>query len=164
MTRAVFNYVNGCDRCQRAKVYPQAPAGKLRPVPLASAPWKDISVDFITGLPLNDGCDAILTVCCRKTKQVHVIPTTTETSSTGLTKLYHNHVWKLHGMPDTIISDRGPQFASNFMKELAALLGIKLKLSTAYHPQTDGQTERMNQELKQYLRLFVNHRQSNWVQ
>jgi len=77
-------------------------------------------------------------------------------------RLYRDHVWKLHGLPNTVISDRGPQFASGFMKELNKILGIDTKLSTAYHPQTDGQTERMNQELEQYLRMFVDYRQTNW--
>jgi outer membrane protein assembly factor BamD (BamD/ComL family) len=121
-------------------------------------------VDFITGLPENNGCNAILTVCCRKTKQVHAIPTTTETSAASLAKLYQDHVWRLRGMLETTISNGGPQFAANFMRELARLLEIKLKIATAYHPQTDGQTEEMNQELEQYLRLFVNHHQSDWVQ
>jgi hypothetical protein len=163
ISKFVFSYVDGCDKCQQAKIYPQAPAGKLRPNPIATTLWKNILVDFVTGLPSNDGCDTILTVCCRKTKQVHAIPTTTETSSAGLAKLYWDHIWKLHGMSDTIISDRGPQFASGFMKELSCLLGIKLKLLTAYHSQTDGQTECMNQKLEQYLRLFVNHQQLDWV-
>jgi len=110
----------------------------------------DISVDFITGLPEAQGYDAILVVCDRFTKQVHIIPTTKETNSLGLAHLYRDHVWKLHGLPNTVISDRGPQFASGFMKELNKILGIDTKLSTTYHPQTDGQTERMNQELEQY--------------
>jgi hypothetical protein len=82
--------------------------------------------------------------------------------SLGLAHLYRDHVWKLHGLPRTVISDCGPQFAAAFMKELNKLLGIQTKLSTTYHPQTDGQTEWMNQEIEQYLRMFVDYHQTNW--
>jgi len=89
----------------------------------------------------------------------HFIATTKKTSVEGLAKLFQDHVWKLHGLPESIISDRGVQFAAGMMKELNNLLGIQTKLLTAYHPQTDGQTERINQKLEQYLRVFINHRQ-----
>ena len=90
---------------------------------------------------------------------VHFIATTEKTLAEGLAKLFQDHVWKLHGLPESIISDRGVQFAAGMMKELNNLLGIQTKLSIAYHPQTDGQMERINQELEQYLRVFINHRQ-----
>ena len=93
---------------------------------------------------------------------VHFIPTTEKTSEEGLARLFRDNVWKLHGLPESIISDRGPQFAAGLMKELNEMLGIKSKLSTAFHPQTDGQTERVNQKLEQYLRMFINHRQEQW--
>jgi len=92
----------------------------------------------------------------------HFIATTEKTSAEGLVKLFWDHVWKLHGLPESIISDRGVQFAVGMMKELNNLLGIQTKLSTAYYPQTDGQTERINQELEQYLRVFIDHRQEQW--
>jgi len=92
----------------------------------------------------------------------HFIATTEKTSVKGLAKLFRDHVWKLHGLPESIVSDRGVQFAAGMMKELNNLLGIQTKLSTAYHPQTNGQTERVNQELEQYLRVFINHRQEQW--
>jgi len=93
---------------------------------------------------------------------VHFIPTTEKTSAEGLARLFRDNVWKLHGLPESIISDRGPQFAAGLMRELNEMLGIKSKLSTAFHPQTDGQTERVNQELEQYLRMFIDHRQEQW--
>jgi len=93
---------------------------------------------------------------------VHFIATTEKTSAEGLARLFRDHVWKLHGLPESIISDRGVQFVAGMMKEVNNLLGIQTKLSTAYHPQTDGQTERINQELEQYLRVFINHRQEQW--
>ena len=125
-------------------------------------PWKNISADFIVGLPEAQGFDALLVVVDRAKKMVHAIPTTYETSALGLAKLYCDNVWRLHGLPDSIISDRGPQFAAELIKELNKLLGIQTKLSTAYHPQTDGQTERMNQEIEQYLRMFMSQRQEYW--
>ena len=92
----------------------------------------------------------------------YFIATTEKTSAEGLAKLFRDHVWKLHGLPESIISDRGVQFAVEMMRELNNLLGIQTKLSIAYHPQTDGQIERINQELEQYLRVFINHRQEQW--
>ena len=133
------------------------------PNPIAEEPWKHISADMIVKLPESKGQDSILVVCDQHSKQAHFIPTSKETSSAGLARLFLHNVWKLHGLPDSIISDRGPTFASNMMKEINNLLGIKTKLSTAYHPQTDGQTERTNQELEQYLRMFVSQRQDDWV-
>ena len=89
---------------------------------------------------------------------VHFIATTEKTLAEGLAKLFQDHVWKLHGLPESIISDRGVQFAAGMMKELNELLRIQTKLSMAYYPQTDRQMERINQELEQYLRVFINHR------
>jgi len=93
---------------------------------------------------------------------VHFIATTEKTSAEGLAKLFQDHVWKLHGLPKSIILDRGVQFVAGMMRELNNSLGIQMKLSTAYHPQTDGQMERINQELEQYLRVFIDHRQEQW--
>jgi len=93
---------------------------------------------------------------------VYFISTTEKTSAEGLARLFRDNMWKLHSLPESIISDRGPQFAAGLMRELNEMLGIKSKLSTAFHPQTDGQTERVNQELKQYLRMFIDHRQEQW--
>jgi len=93
---------------------------------------------------------------------VHFIATTEKTLAEGLAKLFRDQVWKLHGLPESIVSDRGAQFVAGMMKELNNLLEIQTKLSTAYHPQTDRQTERINQELEQYLRVFINHRQEQW--
>ena len=121
--------------------------------------WIHISVDFITKLPLAQGYDSILVVVDRLTKMVHFIPTTEKTSAKGLARLFRDNVWKLHGLPESIILDRGPQFAVGLMRELNRMLGIESKLSMEFHPQIDGQTERINQELEQYLRMFIDHRQ-----
>jgi len=120
-------------------------------------PWTHISMDFITKLPLAQGYDSILVVCDRMTKMAYFVPTTEKTLVEGVARLFWNNVWKLHGLPESIITDRGAQFTAGIMKELNQMLGIDTKLSTAYYPQTDGQTERMNQDLEQYLRMFIDH-------
>jgi len=92
----------------------------------------------------------------------HFIPTTEKTSAEGLARLFRDNVWKLHGLPKSIISDRGPQFMVGLMRVLNQMLGIESKMSMAFHPQIDGQTERVNQELEQYLRMFIDHQQEQW--
>jgi len=162
ITRDIKKYVLGCDKCQRNKNIPQQLAGKLMPNSIPDRPWQHISADFITKLPYSQGKDALLVVCDRFSKQVHLIPTTEETNAQGLAKLFQDHVWKLHGLPESIISDRGPHFAAQLTKELNEMLGIETKLSTAYHPQTDGQTERQNQSVETFLRIFTHYRQVDW--
>jgi len=97
-------------------------------------------------------------------KMVHFISTTEKTLAEGLARLFRDNVWKLHGLPESIISDRGPQFAAGLMRELNEMLEIQSKLSTVFHPQTDEQTERINQKLEQYLRIFIDHRQEQWLE
>ena len=92
----------------------------------------------------------------------HFVATMEETSAEGLARLFRDNIWELHGLPESVVSDRGPQFAAELTKELNKMLGIETRLATAFHPQTDEQTERMNQELEQYLRFFVEHRQKDW--
>ena len=125
-------------------------------------PQAHISVDFITKLPLAQRYNSILVVVNRLTKMVYFIPTTEKTLAEVLARLFRDNVWKLHGLPESIISDREPQFAAGIMWELNRMLGIKSKLLTVFHPQTDEQTERVKQELEQYLRMFINHRQEQW--
>jgi predicted aspartyl protease len=162
MSRFVHAYVDGCEICARTKTFPQKPRGALLPNPVPDRPWGVISLDLITDLPASDGFDSILNVVDRLTKTAHSIPTTKTVDTNGMIDLYINHIWRYHGLPDVIISDRGPQFASKFMQALLERLGTNSALSTAFHPQTDGQTERYNQEIEQYLRVFCNYRQTNW--
>jgi len=124
--------------------------------------WMHISADFITKLPIAQGYDSILVVVDRLTKMVHFIPITEKTLAKGLARLFRDNVWKLHRLPKSIISDRGPQFVAGIMWKLNRILGIESKLSTVFYSQTDGQTERVNQELEQYLRMFIDHRQEQW--
>ena len=132
--KEVAKYVEGCNLCQRHKNQAEAPVSKLMPDSIPEKPWRHISADFIVKLSLVQGYDAILVVCDRLTKMVHFIPTTEKTSAVGLARLFRDNVWKLHGLPESIISDRGVQFAAGVMKELNGKLGIRTKLSTAYHP------------------------------
>jgi transposase InsO family protein len=155
-------YTKTCDACLRTKPSRDLPMGQLRPLPIPSRRWEQISVDFVAELPTAHGFDAIMNVVDSVSKRAHFMPTHTTVTAEGAARLYLTHVWKLHGLPQRVVSDRGPQFVAGFTRELYRLLGIKLALSTAYHPQTDGQTERTNQELEQYLRLFTNERQDDW--
>lgn len=131
-------------------------------MPIPDGPWKDISTDFTTDLPISNGYDSILVVVDRFSKEGRFIPCNKDITAVETATLFKDHVWKLHGLPTMIVSDRGPQFAAKVMQELCKLLGIKSKLSTAFHPQTDGQTERLNRDLQQYLRLFVAEKQNDW--
>jgi len=135
------------------------------PNSIPEKPWTHILVNFIMKLLLAQGYDSILVVVVdRLTKMVYFIPTTEKTLVEGLARLFRDNVWKLHGLPKSIILDRGPQFAAGLMWELNEMLEIKSKLSTAFYPQTDGQIERVNQELEQYLRMFIDHRQEQWLE
>ena len=154
--------MEGCDQCQRMKNRTEMPVGKLRPNEVPEKPWQYISVDFITKLLVSKGHDSILVVCNRFSKMSHFVVTIEKTMAEGLVRLFRDHVWKLHGLLESVISDRGLQFAAELTKELNKMLGIETKMSMAYHPETDRQTERTNQELEQYLRMYVNHKQNNW--
>jgi len=162
VTRDVGKYVEGCDLCQRMKNRTEEPAGKLKLSEISQKTWTHLTVDFIKKMPVVVEKDVILVVCDRLSKMMHFVATTEGTSSEGLARLLWDNVWKLHGLLESIVSDRGPQFAAELTKELNRMLGIKTKLSTAFHPQTDGQTERMNQKLGQYLQFFIENRQKDW--
>jgi len=144
--REVKRYVEECDACQCNKNRTEQLAGKLMPNSIPDKAWTHIPADFIMKLPLVQGYDSILVVVDRFTKIAHFVPTTEKTMAKGLARLFRDNVWQLHELPKSIISYRGPQFAAGLMRELNEMLGIKTKLLMAFHPQTDGQTERMNQE------------------
>ena len=124
--------------------------------------WQVVSTDLIGELPESKGYNAILVMVDRLSKWIHAVPTTTDMDSLGIARLFRDHVWRNHGLPEEVISDHGTVFISGFSDALGKLLGTKLSPSTAYHPQTDGQTEHVNQEIEQFLCLLVNHRQDDW--
>ena len=158
----VKKFVTTCDTCQRNKTVRHKPYGLLQPLPVPEIPWSSISMDFIVQLPLSNGHTAILVVVDRMTKMAHFIPTTDDIDATGTISLLMSRVFSLHGFPDDIVSDRGTTFTAQFTREYMAALKIKQNLSTAFHAQTDGQTERTNATLEQYLRCFINYQQDDW--
>ena len=139
--RDVGKYVEGCDLCQRMKNRMEEMAGKLKLSEVLEKPWLYLTVDFITKLLVVAGKDVILVVCDQLSKMTHFIATMEGTSMEGLARLFHDNMWKLHRLPKSVVSDRGPQFAAKLIKKLNRMLGIDTRLSTAFYPQTDGQTE-----------------------
>ena len=154
--------MDGCNIYQQYKNKGKAPVEKLMPNVILKKLQSYILADFITKLPLVQGYDTILIVCDCFSKIVHFIATMEKTLAKGLAQLFRDYVWKLHDLSESIILDRGMQFAAEIMKELNKLLEIQIKLSIAYYSQIDRQTERINQKLEQYLRVFTDHKQEQW--
>ena len=154
-------FVGRCSVCQQTKHSTRPAAGGLHPLPIPSGPWEDVTVDLVTGLPEDKGFTGVCTVVDRLSKEVVLFPISAKADVKEIAEGYRNQVWKRHGLPKTILSDRGPQFASVVMKELCGELGIRPLLSSANHPQTDGQSERTQQTWERYLRAYV--RGGNWV-
>ena len=141
----------------------EVPAEKLKLSKVPEKLWTYLMVDFIIKLPVVARKDTILVICDRLLKMIHFVATTKGMLAEELVRLFRDNVWKLYGLLESIVSDREPQFAAEMTKELNKMLGIETKLSMSYHLQTDGQIERMNQKLEQYLRFFVDHRQKDWL-
>jgi hypothetical protein len=164
MDAEIIQYVEGCPDCQKNKAPRHSPYGKLQPLELPYAPWQSISMDFITDLPLSEDCDQLWVIVDRFTKMAHFIPLQKgEQSAENLARVFTKEIWRMHGLPLDIVSDRDSRFTSKFWKALTSQLGIRARMSTAFHPQTDGQTERTNQTIEAYLRAFVNPEMDNWV-
>lgn len=159
----IRSYVRACDVCSRIKTPRHKPYGLLRPLDIPDRPWKSISMDFIVKLPKSHGYDSIWVVCDRLTRYAHFIPCNMSMDAPGLAWLFLDRIFRYHGLPSSIISDRGSTFVSKFWTELTALLQTQLKHSTAYHPQTDGLTERTNQSLETYLHAYVSYQRDDWV-
>ena len=162
MSRYIGQYVSTCNLCLRTKPWQHFPVGKLQPLSVPDARWDTLSVNFVVELLESFRHDAVMTVVDSISKRVHFVPTHIMVTAEGVARLFLHHVWKLHGLPKCVVSNCGPQFVASFTKELYRLLGVQLFSSIAWYSQTDGQTERVNQELNQFLRLFVNEQQDDW--
>jgi len=162
MRNMIKQYVKNCDNCQRTKVVRHAPYGLMKSNEATDRPSKWISMDFITDLPTSEGDDAILIVIDRLTKMAHFLSCTKEMDARQFSELFMREIFQLHGLPKDIITDRGSIFTSDLWKDTTKRLGIERRLSTAFHPQTERQTERTNSTLEQYLRAYVNYQQDNW--
>ena len=150
MKEQIQTYVKHCQKCQQSKVLNQKTSGSLLPLPVPEGPWLDVTMDF-TKMPESLGYNYVLVVVDWFSKEAVFVPCTKEETTLTTAELFRDHVWCRHGLPSTVVSDRGSVFASNFLGELYRLLGIKRKMSTVFHPQTDGQTEQLNRKINQYL-------------
>lgn len=163
MKDQIASYVGGCDACQRNKSAHIKPAGPLKPLPIPDGKWDVVTVDFVVQLPkTKSDYDAICVFVDKLTKMVHLCPTKTDVGAEDTAKLFMQNVWRLHGLPHTLISDRGTQFTSKLFKQVCELLGVQQALSSAFHPQSDGQTERTNRVMEEVLRHYVNPSQDDW--
>ena len=163
MAKDAEAYVLSCNLCQRNKARSGKPSGFLQPLPVPDVPWESVSLDFVVALPKTEGgYDAVLVLVDRLTKMVHLVPTTTSCTAEQTARLFFDNVVRLHGVPKNVISDRGPQFASKFWGALGNMVGMRVNLSTAYHPQTDGQTERTNRTLGDMLRNYAGRTPTVW--
>src|SRR3984957_11959692 len=146
----------------RSKAPRHRPYGFLRQLPIPEKPWNSISIDFIDQLPSSSGYTSILVIVDRLTKHAIFIATHDTIMSTQLAELFVIHVFSKHGVPAHVTSNRGPEFVSHFFRSLRKALNMKLHFTSGYHPEGDGQTERTNQTLEQYLHMYCNYQQDNW--
>ena len=164
MDEQIIDFVWVCAECQQNKAAQHHTYGLLSPLELLYVLWQSITIDFITNLPLLEGCDQLWAVIDQFTKMVHFIPLPKYgKTASDLSRIFAREVWRFHGLPSDIVSDRDSDFTSETWKEFLKLSGIRPRMSTAFHPQTNGQTERLNQTIKAYLRSFICHEQDDWV-
>lgn len=165
MASDVRAYIRSCPTCLSMKASTQRPIGLLHSLPVPTAKWQQVSMDFIVSLPpTKSGFDSVLVVTDRLTKMVQCIPTTTTINAPGVAKLFVQHVFMHYGLPQVIVSDRDPKFVSAFWRSLFKCLDTKLAFSSSYHPETDGQTERVNRTLEQVLRCHCSAFPNHWDQ
>jgi len=164
MNERIIDFVKSCPKYQKNKAARHQPYGLSSPLELPYAPWQSIAMDFITDLPVSESCDQLWVIIDRFTKMAHFIPLSQDgKTAADLAKGFAREVWRLHGLPTDIVSDRDSRFTSGVWQAFLSLLGIRPRMSTAFHPQTDSQTERLNQTIESYLRAFVGQEQDDWV-
>ena len=163
LKREVREFVRTCSVCQQFKYDVSASPGLLQPLPIPQTIWTEISMDFLEGLPLVKGKSVILVVVDRLSKYAHFVALSHPYSAASIAQVFMDTIYKLHGMPTSIVSDRDKIFVSTFWKELFKLMGTQIKLSTSYHSQTDRQTEVVNRCLQTYLCCMTAERPQDWV-
>ncbi|KAL4581633.1 hypothetical protein LXL04_006159 [Taraxacum kok-saghyz] len=162
MKSDVKDFIHQCHTCQTTKSPNHKPYGLLQPLPIPQAPWHDISLDFITHLPPSNGKSSISVIVDRLTKFSHFIALPSKYTAASLATVFLKDIYRFHGLPKSILSDRDPLFLSHFWIQLFKQLGTKIRHSSAYHPQTDGQTEVVNRCLESYLRAFACDEPKSW--
>ncbi|PBO41486.1 hypothetical protein CKX42_26515, partial [Escherichia coli] len=163
MKKDIAKFVSGCHSCQQVKAEHQRPGGLTQDIEIPTWKWEEINMDFVVGLPkTRKGFDSIWVVVDRMTKSAHFLPVKTTYGAQDYARLYIHDLVRLHGIPLSIISDRGTQFTSHFWKSFQRGLGTRVKLTTAFHPQTDGQAERTIQTLEDMLRACVLELKGSW--
>ncbi|KAL0155832.1 hypothetical protein M9458_050095, partial [Cirrhinus mrigala] len=157
-----ITFIRNCSICNMAKTPRQLPAGLLQPLPIPRRPWSHIAVDFVTDLPSSNGHTTILTVIDRFSKGCRLIPLPKLPTAMETAEALCNTVFRYYGLPEEIVSDRGPQFTSRLWRSFFNLLGVNISLTSGYHPQSNGQAERLNQELTRFLRSYCRDHQEDW--
>jgi len=160
----VRSYVQSCTTCGRNKPRRHKPYGTLQPLPVPLRPWESINMDFIEQLPESSSNTSILVIVERLTRQAVFIPCHGKLTSEELARVFLTHVFAKHGAPTNVSTDRGSEFVSHFFHTLGDLLGIKMHHTSGHHPEANGQAERTNQTLEQYLRIYCNYNQDNWAE
>jgi hypothetical protein len=160
MVKDIEKYIKSCHRCQVNKPYREVTSAPLKLMPIPQSLWESIPLDFVTTLPKNKGYNSILGVVCYLFKMTHFIPT----DAVNVAELFIENTFKLHGFLKTIISDRDPKFTSKLWKSLFKTLETELRFSTAFHPETDGETERLNQAFEIILTHWVEHHLNTWTE
>lgn len=163
MKKFIQNRVASCLICQQAKPERVSYPGLLAPLPVPPRAWHTVSMDFISGLPLFGNVDCILVVIDKFTKYGHFLPLKHPFTANRVADIFLDNIYKLHSMPKFVVSDRDPIFTSSFWKTFLSKTGCQLKMSSAYHPATDGQTERVNQQIECYLRCFISAHPKQWA-
>ena len=164
MWKTIKEYVTTCGICSHSKVLCHHPYRLLRSLPIPKKPWFSISMDFIIDLQSSKDFDSIFVVVDRLIKMTHFMPCTKTITCEEIMRLIMDNIYKYHGLPDNIISNHGIHFTSKFWQLLFKILKVKIKLSSAYHPQLDGQIGRVNQVLKQYLCCTINYHKDDWAE